>query len=63
MNTEKTPEEQAIELVRTYMIILDQILPTRKAKQAAAAAAKLGIDLTGSKYWYDVLNEIDKVKP
>jgi hypothetical protein len=44
------------------MIILDQILPTRKAKQAASAAAKLGIDITGSKYWYDVLIEIDKLK-
>jgi hypothetical protein len=63
MNAEsKTPEQQARELVKTYMIILDHIIPTRKAKEAAAAAVKLAIDVTGSKYWYEVLNEIDKVK-
>lgn len=62
MNTEiKTPEEQAKELVKTYMIILDHILVTRKVKESASAAAKLAIDLTGSKYWYEVLNEIDKL--
>jgi hypothetical protein len=60
MITEKTPEEQAKELLRTYMIILDHIIVTRKVKECAAQTVKLAIEITGSKYWYEVLNEIDK---
>jgi hypothetical protein len=62
MNSNKTPEEQAKDLVRTYMIILDSIIPTRKVKECTKAAVTKIIDITGQKYWYEVLNEIDKIK-
>jgi len=62
MNSNKTPEEQAKDLVRTYMIILESIIPTRKVKECAKVAVTKIIDITGQKYWYEVLNEIDKIK-
>lgn len=58
----KTAEEQAKEIVAAYMLILGHIIASRQAKRCATEAVNRIIGITGQKYWYDVLNEIDKIK-
>lgn len=59
----KTPKQQAKELILIYCQILDHIMVTNKVYECAQIAVTKIIEVTGSKYWYDVLYEINKYKP
>jgi hypothetical protein len=60
-----TPKEKAKELVNKYWIILEKELPAKRhiceIKECALLAVDELIKETGSKYYYDVKHEIEKL--
>ena len=56
-----TPKEKAIELVDKFSFICSTCDYEDNAKQYALIAVNELIKETGSKYWYDVKQEIEKL--
>ena len=56
-----TPKEKAIELVNRFTDVEDGEMYIGKAKQCALIAVDELIKVTGSKHYYDVKKELEKL--
>ena len=62
MNTDITPKAKALEIVTDYTMMLKGTTGSASIiKSCAIRVTEELISVTGSKYWYDVKSEIEKL--
>ena len=62
MNTDITPKTKALEIVTDYTMLLKGTTNSASIiKSCAIRVTDELISVTGSKYWYDVKSEIEKL--